>query len=534
MDYSQHVATATTPQSKPLFGREAEMAANSAGGYTFTLDKWQQLERFLVLGTEGGTYYATEPELTRENANVLLACIREDGLRTVDTIARMRYENRAPKINTLIFALAMCAKMGQQDTPRQANATVPEICQTATQLFMFLKYVKALGGKNMSAGTRRAVRKWYASKTPEQLAYQVVKYRSREGWTHRDALRIAHPKPQTDEYARLFKWITKGPVPEGTTLPLDLAILDAYAEAQQATQPSGVIPLIQEHNLPWECVPTALMKSPEVNEALLQKMPMMAMTRQLGRMSAVGLLKPMSDSAQLVIQRLSNGATVRESRIHPIQMLAALVTYGQGHGARGSLTWDVNQQIVDALDWAFYAAFDNVKPTGKRFYLGLDCSGSMGCGDIAGIPGLKPSMAAAAMAMVTARVEPQYTTWAFSGQMKDVGITDRDRLDTTMRKIYCNTFGRTDCALPMLHAIDKDIEVDTFLIYTDSETWYGGIHPCAALQKYRKAFGIPAKLVVVGMTSTGFTIADPKDAGMIDVVGFDSAAPQIISDFAMA
>jgi len=68
-------------------------------------------------------------------------------------------------------------------------------------------------------------------------------------------------------------------------------------------------------------------------------------------------------------------------------------------------------------------------------------------------------------------------------------------------------------------------------VYTDSETWAGSIHPCKALNKYRREMGIPARLVVVGMTSTGFTIADPSDAGMLDVVGFDSAAPQVISDF---
>lgn len=38
------------------------------------------------------------------------------------------------------------------------------------------------------------------------------------------------------------------------------------------------------------------------------------------------------------------------------------------------------------------------------------------------------------------------------------------------------------------------------------------------------------KLVVVGMVSNGFSIADPDDAGMLDVVGFDAAAPQVIAD----
>ena len=43
--YEQHALGATTkaskavtPQSKPIPGREAEMSANNAGGFTFVLD----------------------------------------------------------------------------------------------------------------------------------------------------------------------------------------------------------------------------------------------------------------------------------------------------------------------------------------------------------------------------------------------------------------------------------------------------------------------------------------------------------------
>jgi 60 kDa SS-A/Ro ribonucleoprotein len=38
--------------------------------------------------------------------------------------------------------------------------------------------------------------------------------------------------------------------------------------------------------------------------------------------------------------------------------------------------------------------------------------------------------------------------------------------------------------------------------------------------------------VVVGMLSNGFSIADPAAGGMLDVVGFDTATPQLIADFA--
>jgi 60 kDa SS-A/Ro ribonucleoprotein len=69
------------------------------------------------------------------------------------------------------------------------------------------------------------------------------------------------------------------------------------------------------------------------------------------------------------------------------------------------------------------------------------------------------------------------------------------------------------------------------VVYTDNETWFGGVHPFQALKQYRQAMGRPAKLIVAGMTATKFTIADPSDHGMLDVVGFDSAAPAVMAAF---
>ena len=43
----------------------------------------------------------------------------------------------------------------------------------------------------------------------------------------------------------------------------------------------------------------------------------------------------------------------------------------------GKSTWEPNEEIVKALDEAFYQAFTHVVPTGKTFYLGVDVSGSM-------------------------------------------------------------------------------------------------------------------------------------------------------------
>ena len=105
------------------------------------------------------------------------------------------------------------------------------------------------------------------------------------------------------------------------------------------------------------------------------------------------------------------------------------------------------------------------------------------------------------------------------------------RLDDALKATDELPFGGTDCALPMLWAMKNRIQADLFVIYTDSETWFGKVHPAQALTRYRERTGIDAKLVVVGMVSNGFTIADPADPGMLDVVGFDTATPNVIAGF---
>lgn len=84
---------------------------------------------------------------------------------------------------------------------------------------------------------------------------------------------------------------------------------------------------------------------------------MTAMIRNLGKMSAIGLLKPLSHHTTLVCNRLRDETLLRKARIHPFNVLVALKTYEKGKGDRGKLTWEVNQPIVEALDEAFYMSF---------------------------------------------------------------------------------------------------------------------------------------------------------------------------------
>lgn len=524
-----------TPQSAPMPG--TNQVRNSSGGYGWQVSTWERLNRFLILGSEGGSYYASERTLTVDNANNVLVCLQEDGVRVVRTVVDLSESGRAPKNTPAIFVLALAAALGDTATRQVALAAVPQVCRTGTHLFQFVDFVSAMRG--WGRALRRGVAGWYTGFEPRRLAYQLVKYRQREGWTHTDLLRLSHPKPESESADRLFSWVThreEAAWAHDVTVPEDeaLAFIWAFEQAQRAPDVKTILRLIERYDLPREALPTEFLNEPAVWAALLDAMPMTAMLRNLGNMAKVGLLKPLSDAERTVVERLRDATRLQKARIHPIAVLSALRVYASGRSVRGTGVWEATAAVTDTLDDAFYAAFQNVQPANKRTLLALDVSGSMTFGEIAGVPGLTPRDGSAAMALVTARTEPQYSVIAFSHELTALNISARMRLDDAVKAVSGLPHGGTDCALPMIYALDNKLTVETFIVYTDSETWYSsrGMHPVEALRDYRDATGIPAQLIVVGMMANAFSIADPNDRGMLDIVGFDSTAPAVMSDFA--
>lgn len=526
-----------TPQNQPI--PNTDQQRNSAGGYSFVVGDWEQLKRFLILGSESGSYYATEKALTVKNANNVRTVINSDGLRVIRETVAISEAGRAPKNTPAIFVLAMSAAFGDEPTRKAAFEALPKVCRIGTHIFQFVDYVQAMRG--WGRGLRRGVGGWYTAQTARDLAYQLVKYRQREGWTHTDLLRLTHAKPADETQGALFNWVTTRQTDKKDQsawardlhAPQDeaLAFVWAFEQAQKATDVQTILQLIEQYNLPREALPTQWLNTVEVWDQLLQKMPMTAMIRNLGVMSKIGLLTPMSAAESTVMQRLNDDNLLHKARIHPLAILSALRVYARGKGIRGGGEWTPSQGVVDALDDAFYKAFDSVEPSNKRTMLALDVSGSMAAREIAGVPGLTPRDASAALALVTARIEPQYHMISFQEKIVPLDISANMRLTDAIETVSGLTFGATDCAQPMLYALENKIDVDTFVIYTDSETWSGDIHPSQALVKYREATGIAARLIVCAMISSWRTIADINDAGMLDIVGMDTSTPQLINDF---
>jgi len=250
MRYGKTLNPTATPQTEPVPGKD--QVANSAGGYSFQLDKWKQLERFLILGTEKGTYYISEQKLTLANAQSALECIKADGMKAIKMAVDVSHSGRASKNDSAIFVLALAIKYGSDEVRKHAYASIPTICRTGTHMFTLAQALTDLG-KGWGRGLKSAIAKWYLGDA-NKIAYQVAKYQSRnvgDKWSNADLLRLSHPKTTDPALNALFKWVV-----DGEETPDVPALIKGFELAKKATSAAAVVSLILEYGLPRECVPT--------------------------------------------------------------------------------------------------------------------------------------------------------------------------------------------------------------------------------------------------------------------------------------
>lgn len=512
-----------------------DQVRNHAGGYVFSVNAEERFWRFLLLGAES-TYYASAREMTTENARNMVNVANS----APDMFVKMVYDasnGRAYKNDAPLFALAY--GLSNAKTRDGASKIFNDVVRIGTHLFTAAHYMQKFRGWGRVA--RRVFSDWYLSQPNSRLAYQIIKYQGRtviEGkpgtrWTHRDVLRKAHPRTSDPVKNALLHYAAKGELPDVNIDSEALAFVRAYERMKSAQTVGKVIDIISRYKFTWEMVPGQWRKYPDVWRALLPHMPVTALLRNLGNLASAGLLKPFSTETAQVAARISDGKALAARRVHPIAVLLAAKVYGQGHGKRSNNTWIVAEEIKDALNKAFVEAFQSVEPTGKAFLVAVDVSASMDWPENYTAGGLLTSReAAAAIAYTIAKTEKRVHVMAFSHGVQEFPIGKGDSLSNVIGNMRSMWAGSTDCALPMMYALEHELMVDEFVVLTDNETWYGTIHPYQALRMYRERINPKAKLVVAAMTPTNFSIADPNDVGSLDIVGFDAAVPRLVQEFA--
>jgi 60 kDa SS-A/Ro ribonucleoprotein len=517
--------------------------ANNAGSATNIISWQDRLDRFLILGADGGTYYASTTAHMKQGIAAVTQALALGGEQAVAQIVGVMVSGRLPKMETGIFALAVAINSKTPKIRAAAISAIPTACKIPTHLFSLLTEIKAQGGKIQGRAMSCALARWYTDKEPSTLAYHLIKYRQRNGWKHGDVLRLAHPKGynsggegKAGQLGDLFAWETGKPiVGRGEHLSMIIGYLSLLQESATETD---AINLIRDLRFPREGIPDKFLKSPAVWRTLAVNSPMTALFRTLNRMTAVGAFDGPAglETVDVVTRKLTDAQAIRGAKVHPINVLSALRTYGSGRGVKGSLVWTPNTAINAALDKAFVASFDAQPAMGLRVAIGIDISGSMFSGEIAKIPGLVPAEAAWALAYQMVKTESEASVWCFNSMIYETtetvkGAPSYAALIKKVRVEYWDG-GNTNCGALINKALYDHRKVDVFVVITDNEHNHG-VDPMTALRRYRAETGIDAKLVVIALTATEYSIGATTDAGALNIVGFDPVAPTIIRSFCL-
>lgn len=569
MSYTSIVNGLNPGQFAPRKGHEEIMIPNRTGGYTYKVSDKEYLERILILGTNGNTYYANAKELTKEAIEQISKMIKEGkGKMILDTISDIYENGRAPKQDSTFFVLAMIT---QSDVPGDVRKEALEFVatlRTFSQLYLLEGIRKTIGGgkKGFGRGMRKSMLNMVKSKTGHQFAYQATKYRSRkcgiETWSIDDIIKCSHinPKDLAEDGRLVLTYLIKGiqkceeNYSELQTPSQGSKDTIGYLRAVEAVKSENcsvdtAVQLIRQYHLPREVLNTSLLTSPMVWNSLLfttsveeggkifrkVTMPITALFRNMGVMTQRGIFND-QEVAKLVADHIVKPHVLKTGRVHPVAVLLAKLTYDHGRGLKGKLSWVVNKIISDALEEAFYVSFQTVEGTGKRVLHAVDCSGSMK-GIIPNVPLISSCQAVATLVMEAIRREYKYAqemktkgtpvdnlqeVMLFSRTGNKVNITPDMKLSEVMGIIQSD-FQTTDCSQPMIRALaefrkskGKSGLYDLFIVYTDNETYYGGpgldgktphkMHPSEALELYRKETGIDARMVIYATTPTMNTI----------------------------
>lgn len=536
-----------TPQTQPIPGREAEMIQGRSGGFMFDAGIWQMLRRCLLIGTAKSTYYAGKQELTEDFVSVLREAIALAPARVAQEILYAS-DGRAINNSAPIFALVLLS-MGDSPAAKKAFTEIfPSVVRTGSHFYEWLNYTKSLRG--FGKIVREAGKSWLSREDVKGLAYQLLKYQQRLDFSHRDALRLFHVKPPTEDHQQLFEWVIKGWEELPAEIPNE-ALAQIWWYEWLKRNPTQVHEAISSGRLTHEMAAPVGKMDKQAWELLFLEMPITAMLRNLGSLTELGVLQAEScpvftdgvspsggklfktaantrRNLERVEAILNNKEHLRKGRIHPIDVLKALKTYQSGGKlGRSQKTWTPVPRIVDILEKALEMSFDVVEPTGKVFMHAVDVSGSMS-GAVVQSAGLSCCEIATTMALATAKAEKNYMIRGFATDFRDLGITRKDSFSSAVAKASNQNFGGTDASVAYDWMIKNKFKADVICFWTDSESWAGYKHPSQALAKYREKVNPNIKAVYVTLAPYQITLVDPKDPLSWDLGGFDPGIPRII------
>lgn len=494
--------------------RRHAMRANRAGGLVYDIRDAERYERILVLGTDTNTYYASAREFTQSALTFLSDFVQREGMYAAKRAAYVSWYGIAPRMQGTLMAAASIARYGSNEAKEALVQLLPVIARTGYHLLVFAQMVRAM--RSFGRSVRRAIQHWFDTYPADYVAFQMTKYRRREGFGMADLLRLAHPRPGAHQAS--FAWSLE----KLNHLEEAHEIIRLYEYVHSTRDEEALISLIRDHRVPWEWVQTDMLQSNAVWEALVEKMPPHALLRNLSQLAARGILSEESSAATYVADRLSSVEYLRSKRVHPFHVFQAWREYQRGYSTRNSeKRWRPSSRLLEALEHAFdgLTAIERGRMGDAPILIAIDRSGSM--------ESLIEDALALAYPFVKHRRDGD-TVLLVNTEARPLNVGRVSSLGGFVQSVRAE--GGTDLSQVLWWALNQPHGFHGIVVITDNESWAHRRPIHFVLDEYAQKFGMPF-CVAIAMASNEYSMFPvlPENK-TLNIAGFSSEVPKLVGD----
>ena len=501
---------------------------NNAGGGAYKFEPKAALAQIACTNCFNGTFYASASENLKLAKDAALALKgNPEFLAKAAVYSRTKgYMKDMPAFLAVVLA---------EINPPLFRKIFPLVIDNGKMLRNFCQIARsgATGRTfNLSAGTaRNAINGWFNS----QDAYRIFNASVGNDPSMRDILRMARPRPDSEEKAALFAYLKNAEVISGRLLTYNKDGSIKYSH--RVSDLPAIVQAYENYKLNKEGKP------PKVDFRLLDALGLTSedwteiarnagwtMTRMnLNTFARHGVFDN-KEVAKLVAERLRNPEFIQTAKAFPYQLMAAWkATEGNAN---------IPFEVRDALQDAMEIAISNVPEFEGKVYVAVDTSGSMQ-NPITGSRGSSTTKiscvdVASLFAASVLRRNKSAEVIPFDTRVHGNALNGRDSVLTNAGILAKFGGGGTDCSCAVKHLNDKGAKGDAIIFVSDNESWvdsasYRGTGLMTEWQKF-KARNRGAKLICIDLTPRDNSQVK-ENADILSVAGFSDAVFNVAASF---
>lgn len=517
---------------------------NAAGGRAFNSSAKQALAQITATNCFNGTYYVDAQANLEVAKQAALEVAKEDP----EFVAKCAVYGR--KKSYMKDMPAFLAVVLHEHDKTLFRRVFPTVIDNGKQLRNFINMARsgAVTGKkaNMSSGSiRHAIRDWFASKP----SWVLFKASIGQDPSMRDILRMARPRPDSDEKAALFAymkgaefdekegvyrvWKRKNPNDKNSqmyvahqhsfeSLP---SIVQDY-ERFKASGGQGEVPKVDFRLV-------AHMLSDEQWKEIARNAPWQMTQMNLNTFQRHGVFND-SELCEMIANRLRDPQAIEKARVFPYKLFQA---YKETEG----VPFEVRDALQDAVD----VALNNVPKINGKVVVAVDTSGSMGCSVTGYRRGSTSKVRcvdqAALFASALFRQNREAKLMPFDTRVHKCDLNPRDSVFTNADKLSRFGGGGTDCSSVLRELNARRDKVDVVIFLSDYESWvdsgyswgYGRSTGMLTEWEQLKRHNPNAVLVCIDLTPRANSQVTERP-GILQVGGFSDQVFDVVANFVEA